>query len=1118
MNKNQSIPKSLKYIILGVFLLLSVVSIILTGTVKINYNISDYLDDSTDTKISLGIMEEEFGLISNIQVMVEDVSVREAEVIKDRLEIIENVVFVNFNSQNPDYYKDNTALFVVLVDGNEYSDTAKAALSEIEVRLGELYGDRLQLGGTVMEKRLLREAIQGEIVLILAISLCLVAVLMLLTASSWIEPLVLLAASGVAVLLNMGTNAFFGEISYITNAVAAILQLALSIDYSIVLLHSYRTIKQNEDDNERAMLRAIGEVVKPVSASALTTIAGLLALLFMSFTIGFDIGSVLMKSIVISAITSLTLLPALLIILDKLMQKTAKKPIVLKGKKICDVSLKAGKLIVPIALVIITVCCVLNLNNSYNFVDSCNKNEKITDKFGESGTLIVLYKNAEDGKEKEAILTKLLDSYKKEDGSPALKNHVSYGSTIGQIFDVEKASRDLGISEKNAELLFTIYRFTENGSTVKMDINEFVTFAIDLIENDEDAQGFVDPEYVELLSLVLSFDEIMDEKHTATELYSFVSSFDIIGDIPLAETAVKQVYGNRFFDGVTNKKVAFLDMVNFIIETGYLDEETVSMLEMLPKAKEILDSLPTLPAPNEKINAKRFAELLDEFNFTLPDGISPTLAWTAPSQMGGLGLSLSSSIQFKDLFAKILNQYRSMLPESITAAFELIGTEDYAEIYDIVMTLDTILESSYTHTTLLPALNNLVMKVTGEPLPIPEGPETDDLVKQLYIMYYIEDGRMPDGEMGVIEIVDYLILLSQTSPLISGRLPEGSVRLLQGLKADLNSLDILLDDTNEYSYTELTALLDEFVTNAESVDVDFSIPESTIMGVYVKYATANGLIETGEISATDLLAFVLDAAENNELLSGRIDEEMREKIVESQRNMVSAEKLLYAKNYSRILLTVNLPAESAESSRFVEYLVSAVKDTFGEDAYVAGEIATTNDLIKAFDSDNRLISIFTVVSIFLIIMIIFKSLSLPVILVAIIQGAIWIAMSMSIVTGPMFFMSYIMSMCILMGATIDYGILLSTNYVKYRATLDKKEALYKAVGGAIPTVFTSGLILMICGLVVGLIATQTSISSVGFLLFRGTLVSTVMITLVLPSILYLLDGFVIKLTLKSKNK
>ena len=110
-----------------------------------------------------------------------------------------------------------------------------------------------------------------------------------------------------------------------------------------------------------------------------------------------------------------------------------------------------------------------------------------------------------------------------------------------------------------------------------------------------------------------------------------------------------------------------------------------------------------------------------------------------------------------------------------------------------------------------------------------------------------------------------------------------------------------------------------------------------------------------------------------------------------------------------------------------------------------------------------------------------------------------------------------MSMCILMGATIDYGILLSTNYVKYRATLDKKEALYKAVDGAIPTVFTSGLILMICGLVVGLIATQTSISSVGFLLFRGTLISTVMITLVLPSILYLLDGFVIKLTLKSKT-
>ena len=250
MNNQNSLLKNAKYIVIAVFALLAILSAILMGMVGTNYNISDYLDEETDTKISLGIMEEEFGLISNIQVMVDDVDIKEAKAIKDELKAIKNVVFVNFNEHSRDYYDESskTALFVILVDGSEYSDTAKEALSDVMSLMDKKYEGRVNYGGTVMEKKLLREAIQSEIVLILVISVCLVAVLMLITAASWIEPLVLLAASGVAVLLNMGSNVIFGEISYITKAVAAILQLALSIDYSIVLLHSYRSIKEKEKE------------------------------------------------------------------------------------------------------------------------------------------------------------------------------------------------------------------------------------------------------------------------------------------------------------------------------------------------------------------------------------------------------------------------------------------------------------------------------------------------------------------------------------------------------------------------------------------------------------------------------------------------------------------------------------------------------------------------------------------------------------------------------------------------------------------------------------------------------------------------------------------------------
>ena len=242
--------------------------------------------------------------------------------------------------------------------------------------------------------------------------------------------------------------------------------------------------------------------------------------------------------------------------------------------------------------------------------------------------------------------------------------------------------------------------------------------------------------------------------------------------------------------------------------------------------------------------------------------------------------------------------------------------------------------------------------------------------------------------------------------------------------------------------------------------------------------------------------------------------ENKDKVNDAQNDIENAEDLFIGENYSRMLLSVNLPNESEESTNFVNYLSGEVESVFGKNAHIAGEIVSTNDLSTTFEKDNLFISIFTIVSIFVIVMLIFKSLSLPVLLVAVIQGSIWIAMSTSLLGGSMFFMSYIVATCILTGATIDYGILMSTNYIGFRATLDKKEALYKSVETAIPTVFTSGMILTICGFVIGIIASQNAISTIGILLGKGTLVSVLMITLVLPSILYLFDKFILKFSFK----
>lgn len=1120
MNKNISLLKNAKYIVIAVFAILAILSAILMGMVGTNYNISDYLDEETDTKISLGIMEEEFGLISNIQVMVDGVDTTEAKAIKDQLKSIKNVVFVNFNEKSADYYKEDsqTALFVILVEGNEYSDTAKGALADVMSLMDEKYGERVNYGGTVMEKKLLSEAIQSEIFLILAISLCLVAILMLITAASWIEPLVLLAASGVAVLLNMGSNIIFGEISYITKAVAAILQLALSIDYSIVLLHSYRAIKEKEEDNDKAMLLAIKEVVRPVSASALTTIAGLLALLFMSFTIGFDIGIVLMKSIVVSAISALTLLPAMLLLFDKLMQKTPKKPLVIKGKMFAEASFKSCKFIIPVALVAIVGCCVLNSMNTYNFVDSCNKNANITDKFGDNGTVIVLFEKSENTEELEKELIGFLENYRTADGKDVLKNAVAYSTTIGQIFDVEKASNDLGISPKDAELLFTIYYFNQNNDAVKMTKREFVDFALWLIDNDEDAQEMVPPGAARYLKLLPELETLLKEDHTADDLIADIETIlanagiefelpeGMLGEMDLPgddkHYLIKHLYALYSYDN--NTRIDFKDIMNYLMDSGLLPEELSSQLDELKSGMVRLDEI------KQEVDYYGFKEYLAKNNINLPNYV---LSFIWPGQ-------LTQKYRIIDVLIDTYNDYPQFFPAEIAPLIQNFNT------------IDNIMSSAHKYNELIPKINSLV-NTLGYNVDI-EVP--NKLVKHLYIMYFIDKGTMPNKNL-VINGQTFLEFACATaSDLVNDKeiceflgleltddQLENITNACDKLPSDVDKLFTFLNDEGEYTYSQITEEVKKFIKTIETVSLDnIEFSDKAIQGVYVKYAVKNKIYNLDPIGATTLLEFVLESLKDEDsLIAGSIDEEMKKTIEESKENMASAETLLASDNYSRMLLTVKLPPESAESSRFVEAINAKVDEIFkGKKAYVAGEIPTTYDLIKAFDGDNRFISVFTVVSIFLIILIIFKSLSLPVLLVTVIQGAVWIAMSFTLIGGgSMFFMSYIMSMCILMGATIDYGILLSTNYVNYRATMEKREALEAAIDSAMPTIFNSGLILMICGFIVGLVASQTSISSVGFLLFRGTLVSVIMITIVLPSLLYLLDKLVLKLTYrKNLNK
>lgn len=1123
-----------KFIVPAIFVIIAIVSVLLTPLVKVNYNISDYLDDSSETKVSLNIMESEFGLNGSVQVMIRDIDVATANEVKETLEGMENVLIVNFDSQNENYYKNNIALFTVMTNGDEYSNTSRAVAAEIQETLNSRFGDKVEYDGSVVEKLLLQKAIKSEVVMILAISLCLVALLMLITAESWLEPFILLLSSGFAVLINMGSNVIFGEISYITNAVASILQLALSIDYSIVLLHKYRAIKaeNSEISSENAMKSAVKGVLSPVSASALTTMAGLLALLFMSFRIGFDIGSVLMKSILISAITSLTLLPSLLLIFENLMQKTKKPALHVSGKIFTNFTFKFKHIIIRVAAVFILIGAVLQCFNSYSFTDGSNKNKNLQEAFGNNNSVVVLYPNRADSKDREKELKDILEAYKNGDGEGVIKGFTAYSNTIGVEYGTDEAEEMFGLSPEKAKLLFQMYHLYADSEQLKLNLEEVLEYASDLIKSgDPDIDGYVSDDMGDAIDFLLYVEGLMDTPMTADEFNDKIMNHPFvkenIGESPVAQLLIDQMYGIYFYRGTTPQPVKFgKALASFLSEINTnkaladkigdsLTEETKDLMKPICR---ILEG-DLLPHPGGMVTKERFKQILSIFGIEGANDATWLILFGNKTEV--------TTAQFLNV---LQSRYMDMIVDENTPAGELMdyilynsGTnakpvfKNYEAFYKMINgtyeyheAIDEVEDEFAIYYNILfgKNLHDEIMKNTGMPLG-----DMDFAIEQLYIFHYLKEGEkgningVPTGMMvSPRNLVNSVIDKLESDESFAKALPEKAV----GMLYDLMSFTELMDDKTRYDYKTLSSKVIGLTSSLRSVDIGKNIDEGILMGVYVKYGAQN--ISTEDVEAIKLVRFIYEGLDNNAILSAAVTEDKRDQLTEAYNMLSSVENLLLGENYSRILITVDLPVEGKESIEFVKYLKDNTKSVFGNDAYIGGEIVSTMEQKEVFNTDNIMISIVTIVSIFLIILLIFKSLSLPVILVAAIQGAIWISMSMSLGSGPMFFMSYIMATCILMGATIDYGILMSSNYVQARKSMEKEDALAFAVDSAMPTIFTSGIILMICGLVVGLVASQMCISSVGFLLFRGTLVSVIMITVVLPSLLYVLDKFVIKYT------
>lgn len=375
------------YIIAGIFCAIA------TGWTQVNNDITSYLPDTSETRVGLDLMNDQFITYGSGSIMLENVTFEKAEQIASELEEIDGVTTVKVENDE-DSYKNGSALLTVTFDGEEDDQISKDAMAAIKEKL-EPYDEYINsaVGNSSSE------TIAAEMQTVVVIVLVIIIGVLFFTSHTYMEIPVLLMTFGMAALLNMGTNFIFGEISFVSNSIAVVLQLALAIDYAIILCNRYTEERVNMDARD-AVVTALSKAIPEISSSCLTTLSGMVAMMLMQFKLGFDLGIVLCKAIFFSIFVVFTLMPGLLMSFSPLIDKTHHRNFVPNITAVGKFDVKTRFVVPPIFAVILVAGFIFSNQTNYVYgystLSTYTKNatqiaeEKIDETFGSNNMMAII--------------------------------------------------------------------------------------------------------------------------------------------------------------------------------------------------------------------------------------------------------------------------------------------------------------------------------------------------------------------------------------------------------------------------------------------------------------------------------------------------------------------------------------------------------------------------------------------------------------------------------------------------------------------------------------------------------------------------------------------------------
>lgn len=739
-------------IILVLFIALACLSVYTSQLTTVENDLYHFLPTDTETRRGLNAMDGEFTTYATADLMIEHISYDDALGLSQDIAELDGVRSASFDDTE-EHYKSGTALITVNFAGTVNDDVSKTALEAVNALVGQRYdSENVKLYtevGTNFSSQLL-----GEMLIIGALSVVTVIILLLLTSRSYAEVPVLLITFAMAAAIQQGSNFLFKEISYVANSVTLILQLALAIDYAIILCNRFAEERQHFEAYDAA-IEALSKAIPEISSSSLTTIGGLVAMTFMQFGLGGDLGKVLIKSILISMLTVFLLMPGLLLMFSRRIEKTKHRSFMPNINAIGRFAWRSHKIVPPVFIIIAAA--------AFFFSSMCPF------------------------------------SYNYSDDYPLRLN------------ESQKAHQDI--------------------------INTF---------------------------------------------------------------------GNN-------------NMMALVVPAG--DYETQ-------------------------------AEMLDEISQL--DNVTSVLGIAS---------------------VKVAGDYRLGDKLSIAEFSELAGLDD---------------------TT----------------------------ASALFVFYA---ARHADYDQVESNMREYKVPLIDLFLFLHDIAEEGSIELSQ------DKLDMI-----ESLYAQLA----------------------------------------------------------------------------------DAKAQLQGEHYSRMLVYSGTPVQSDESYALISEIHGIAEEYYGDDVYVTGDATAARDLKDSFSTDNIMVSALSALFVVIVIMFVFRSAGLSLLLIAVIQGSIWLNFSISYFTqSPVFFVGYLIVSAIQMGANIDYAIVVSNRYLDLRnQNVSRRKSIRLALNGALSTLITSGSILVIAGLLIGFISTESIISVIGLVLGRGTIISLLLVLFVLPQMLVWGDRFIMRTTLRRRNR